>query len=172
MHAAAKRARSPQQREQQLSALLVELHRTVCAPLEGFDLGDLDAVRRLMKQRGVIARESVCRGGGEPTADLEALLAESPRLRQLWAATVIRTAAGLTALRRGDEAVAMLDTIPETLRGESWAIVSAWTQRMRGDQVTASRAIARVSPDRLEQLRRSEQDHVARLVAHASVTPN
>ncbi len=172
MHAAAKRARSPQQREQQLSALLVELHRTVCAPLEGFDLGDLDAVRGLLKQRGVIARESVCRGGGEPTADLEALLAESPRLRQLWAATVIRTAAGLTALRRGDEAVAMLDTIPETLRGESWAIVSAWTQRMRGDQVAASRAIARVSPDRLEQLRRSEQDHVARLVAHASVTPN
>jgi hypothetical protein len=99
-------------------------------------------------------------------------LVESPRLRQLWAATVIRTAAGLTALRRGDEAVAMLDTIPETLRGESWAIVSAWTQRMRGDQVAASRAIARVSPDRLEQLRRSEQDHVARLVAHASVTPN
>ncbi len=172
LHAVAKRARTPEQRSQTLSALLVELHRNVCAPLEKFDLGDLDAVRGLLKKRGVTVREDVCRGGGEPAADLEGLLEESSRLRQLWAATAIRTAAGLTALRRGAESLAMLEEIPETLRGESWAIVTAWTQRTRGDQVAAARALARISPDRLEQLRVSGDEHMARLVAHASVTPN
>lgn len=165
--ARAREARRGSERTRELEALVVTLHRHVCAPIESLDPGDLGAVRRALGVDRNGADESACRAvQGE--RGLETMLAAAPDLLRLRWAAELRAAARETALDRADRAIERLDSVPDTYRGATWALLQAWASRKAGDPVGASRAMAMLDPDAYEHLRGSDDEAVARLAAHAS----
>jgi hypothetical protein len=153
-------------RAQGESVLLVELHRSVCAPLADADPDDLDAARRLLAARGGAPRESACRTGAGRD-ELQALLGAAPGLQRLTAAVRLRAAARAFAEGQTADGQRLLDGVPESLRGTTWTIVGAWGARLAHDPVTASRLLARLDRDTLERLRSSGNEDVARMVTRA-----
>lgn len=166
----ARGARTAAQRSRELEAMLVTLHRAVCAPLERLDPNDLAAARLALLADAQDSREeSACRSV-QGQAGIEAMLAAAPTLERLRWAAVMRSAARDTALGRAGRAADALDAVPDGYRGTTWVLVRAWSARLAGDPVTASRVLAMLETDLYEKLRASEEESIARLAAHAGAT--
>ncbi|RMF76065.1 MAG: hypothetical protein D6738_02165 [Acidobacteria bacterium] len=163
-------ARTTAEKDRELDALVVALHRHACAPLEQLDPRDLRAARQALAGPAIDAAERACRAV-EGRDGLRRLLAVAPHLARLrWAATV-RQAAREAALGRTRGAARLLETVDEDYRGLAWIVVRAWVARVEGDHVLAARLMARLDGPTLSRLRAAGAEPLARLVAHAWATP-
>jgi len=166
----AARARTEEQRRKLVERMYVGLHRELCAPFEPMLPDDRSAALAALARLGVTPDERACSVTDEEKG-LPRLLDAAGGLERLRAAASLRSAARFVGLGREDEALELLSRIPGDVRGATWAVVQAWALRRRGDHVAATRTLATLDGDLLHRLRASGDEEVARLVAHAWVSP-
>ncbi len=166
----AARARTPEQRDRLVRRMFVGLHHHLCAPLEPMLPGDRASAVIALSRLGEIPDERACTETDEEKG-LSRLLDAAGGLERLRAAATLRQAARYVGLGREREALDLLSRLPKDVRGATWAVVTAWALRQSGDHVEASRTLASIDGDLLDHLRASGDEDLARLVAHAWVSP-